>query len=124
MAGIFFIDPIRRLFRERARKARIRKAASWPKAQAHINHWKLLPAGDSSRSFSQTDVIEAAFHFTLNGEYYGGYLTSLPMGRHDAERYATGSPDLTIRYNPANPDEAVVLTEDNTNTLPFQIVSG
>lgn len=122
MAGIFLLDPIRRFLHERARRARIQKAASWPQAQAHINHWKLLPAGDTSQSFSQTDIIEAAFHFTLNGEYYGGYLNSVPMGRHDAERFATGSPDITIRYNSANPDETVVLAEDNSN-LPFQIVS-
>ena len=121
---MFFFDPIRRFFHERARRVRIKDAASWPQTQAHINHWKLLPAGDASQSFSQTDIIEAAFHFTLNGEFYGGYLNSIPMGRHDAEKFATGSPEIIVRYNPANTDRTVVLAEDNKGKLPFQIVSG
>ena len=46
------------------------------------------------------------------------------MGRHEAEKLATGSPDFIVRYNPANPDEVVVLAEDNEGKLPFGIVSG
>lgn len=124
MAGIFFIDSIRRAARERARTKRVQAAANWPKANAHINSWKILPAGDASDSFSNTDYIEAAFHFTLNGEYYGGYANSVPMPHREAERYAVGSPDLIVRYNPANPDQTVVLAEDNRDHLPFQLVSG
>jgi hypothetical protein len=60
----------------------------------------------------------------LNGEYYGGYLRSVPMARREAEKLAVGSPEITARYNPANPDQAVVLAEDNSGKLPFQIVSG
>jgi len=123
MPGIFFLDSLRRAARERARQKRVRTAQSWPQATAEINHWKIVPAGDASDSFTQTDVIEAAFHFTLNGEYYGGYVRSVPMSRREAERLATGSPKLTIRYDPANPDSNVVLTEDN-QTPPFTIVSG
>ena|SRR5205085_1729782 len=124
MAGIFFVDSIRRSLRERARQKRVQTAAAWPQAQAHVNGWKVLAAGDASKSFTETDCIEASFHFTLNGEYYGGYLNSIPMARREAEKLAAGSPEITVRYNPANPDEAVVLAEDNRGKLPFQIVSG
>jgi len=124
MAGIFFVDNIRRALRERARHKRVQTAASWPQATAHINSWKILPAGDASDSFTNTDYIEAAFHFTLNGEYYGGYANSVPMPHREAEKLAAGSPDLIVRYNPANPDETAVLAEDNRGKLPFQIVSG
>jgi hypothetical protein len=124
MAGIFVIDSIRRALRERARAKRVQSAANWPKTTAHINSWKILPAGDASDSFTNTDYIEAAFHFTLNGEYYGGYAYSVPMPHREAEKHATGSPDLTVRYNPENPDQTVVLAEDNRDKLTFQIVSG
>jgi hypothetical protein len=124
MAGIFFVDNIRRALDERARRKRVESAAAWSKATAHVNSWKILPAGDSSGSFTNTDYIEAAFHFTLEGNYYGGYVRSIPMSHREAEKLAVGTPDLTVRYNPANPDQTVVLAEDNRGKLSFQIVSG
>jgi hypothetical protein len=120
----FPIDSIRRSLRESARKKRVRLAAGWPQTTAKVNLWKVLPAGDESESFTQTDFIEGGFSFLLNGEYYGGYLRSVAMGRREAEKLAVGSPSVNVRYNPANPDEAVVLAEDNAGTLPFEVVSG
>jgi hypothetical protein len=123
MAGIFLIDAIRRSLRETARKKRVRLAADWPQAQAVINNWKILPVGEEAESFTQSDCIEAAFSFTLNGEYYGGYVNSVAMGRKEAEKLAVGSPAVNVRYHPANPDQVVVLADDNS-TLPFAIISG
>jgi hypothetical protein len=117
------IDSIRHGLHERARKKRVTLAEGWPQATAEIDIWKILPAGDAAESFTQTDVIEASFHFTLNGEYYGGYVRSVAMGRKEAEKAAVGSPSVNVRYNPANPDQAVVLAEDN-RSFPFGIVSG
>lgn len=110
--------------RENARRRRVQAAAQWPQATAKINLWKVLPVEDKTESFSQTDFIEGGFSFTLNGEYYGGYVRSVAMGRHDAEKMAVGEPALNVRYNPANPDQTVVLAEDNAGMLPFGIVSG
>jgi len=124
MAGIFFVDHIRRVLAERNRQKRVQAAATWPKVAARINHWKVLPAGDASDSFTNTNYIEAAFHFTLRGDYYGGYVKSVPMSHREAEKLATGAPEVMVRYHPANPDETVVLAEDNRGNLPFQIVSG
>ena len=121
MAG-FLIDPIRRAMRESARKKRVRLAAHWPQVTAKVNLWKVLPVGDDPDSFAQTDYIEGGFSFVLNGEYYGGYLRSVAMGRHDAEKLAVGEPSVVVRYNPANPDQTVVLAEDNT-ALPFDVIS-
>jgi hypothetical protein len=117
MAGLSILDPIRRALRENARKKRVRLAAQWPQAQAHVNTWKILPLGDEAESFSRSDFIEAAFHFNLNGEYYGGYLRSVGMAHREAEKLATGSPAVTVRYNPANPDQTVVLAEDNASPI-------
>lgn len=124
MAGIFFIDSIRRALRERARTKRVQAAASWPQINAHINSWKIRPAGDASDSFTNTNYIEAGFHFTIDGEFYGGYANSVPMPHREAEKLATGSPNLSVRYNPANPDQTVVLAEDNRDKLLFEVISG
>lgn len=124
MAGLNPIGAIRRVLEERARRKRVQLAAGWPQATARINGWKVMPAGDDAKSFSESDLIEARFHFHLNGDYYGGYLRSAPMGRRDAEKLAVGEPEVNVRYNPANPDEAVVLAEDNAGKLPFEVVSG
>jgi hypothetical protein len=124
MAGLFLIDSIRRAVRERARRKRVRTAAGWPQITAKVNLWKVLPAGDAAESFTQTDYIEGGFSFLLNDEYYGGYLRSVAMGRREAEKLAVGSPSVMVRYNPANPDQTVVLAEDNAGSFPFEVISG
>jgi hypothetical protein len=123
MAGVFLIDTIKRRLRESARRKRVQLAAGWPQAKAEVNSWKILPVGEEAESFSQSDFIEAGFSFMLDGEYYGGYVRSVAMGRKEAERLALGGPSLNVRYDPANPDEVVVLAEDNA-LLAFAIVSG
>jgi hypothetical protein len=92
--------------------------------EAEINHWQVLSADDEVATTGTPFQIEAGFHFKVNGEYYGGYLRSVAMTHHEAEMKARGEPKVTVRYNPANPDETAVLDEDNPTTLPFRIVSG
>lgn len=121
MSGIF--NSIRRSLREKDRLKRVRAAANWPQAQAAVNSWKILPLGDEAESFSQSDYLEAGFAFVLNGEYYGGYLRSIGMSHKEAERLGVGSPAVTVRYDPKNPDFVVVLAEDNPQ-FPAAIVSG
>jgi len=124
MAGIFFIDAISRRVRRKNREKKLLLAAQWPLAQAEINHWQILAADEDVASPGVTYQIEAGFHFKINGEYYGGYFRSVALTHHEAETKTSGSPAVTVRYNPANPDETAVLAEDNQANLPFRIVSG
>jgi hypothetical protein len=119
MPGIFFIDAIGRWVRRRNRDKKLQLATQWPLTTAEINHWQVLPADEDA-----TYQIEAGFHFKISGEYYGGYFRSVALTHHEAESKATGSPTANIRYNPANPDQTAVLTEDNSDNLPFRIISG
>jgi len=123
MAGIFFIDGIRRWFRRRKREQRLRLAAKWPVTQAEINHWQVLNADEEAAGMGAPYQIESGFHFKVNGEYYGGYLRSVAMGLHEAETKAVGSPIVNVRYDPANPDSTAVFAEDNETTLPFRVFS-
>jgi hypothetical protein len=123
MAGIFFIDGIRRSLRRKARDKKLGFAKSWPMVQAEVNHWQVLNAEEEVATMGASYQLESGFHFMLNGEYYGGYLRSVAMTLHEAETKATGSPKVNVRYNPANPDETAVLAEDNGPNLSFGIVS-
>ncbi len=92
--------------------------------QGEVNHWQVVNADDDVVTTGMPYQIEAGFHFKVNGEYYGGYLRSVPMTHHEAETKAKGEPKVTVRYNPANPDETAVVAEDNRGELPFGVVSG
>jgi Protein of unknown function (DUF3592) len=124
MPGIFFIDAIGRWLRHRNRDKKLRMASQWPLTAAEINHWQVVPADEEVASTGAPYQIEAGFHFKISGEYYGGYLRSVALTHHEAESKAIGSPTANIRYNPANPDQTAVLTEDNPDNLPFRIISG
>jgi hypothetical protein len=125
MAGVFLIDGIRRSLRRSRREKKIASAKSWPVVEAEINHWQVLNADEDVATTGTPFQIEAGFHFKVNGEYYGGYLRSVAMTHHEAEMKAKGEPKVSVRYNPANPDETAVLDEDNSGgTLPFRVVSG
>ncbi len=124
MAGIFLIDYIQRRLRESRRQKLIAQAVSWPQTMAEINRWTIVPVEDESASFSNGHQIEAAFHFRLNGEYHGGYVRSTPMSHNAAERLSNGNPLVTIRYNPADPDQVAVLAQDNSGKLPFDVFPG
>lgn len=124
MAGVFFIDGIRRWLRRRRREKKLGVAKSWPTVQAEINHWQVLNADEDVATMGAPYQIEAGFHFMLKDEYYGGYLRSVAMTLHEAETKGTGNPKVNVRYNPSNPDEVAVMAEDNGNNLPFRVFSG
>jgi Protein of unknown function (DUF3592) len=124
MAGIFLIDGIRKSLRRSRREKKVALAKNWPMAEADINHWQVLNADDDVATTGAPYQVEAGFHFKVNGEYYGGYLRSVAMTHHEAEMKSKGEPKVNVRYNPANPDESVVLAEDNAASVPFGIISG
>ena len=123
MSGLFFIDSIQSwLSRRNLQKIHL-QAAQWPMTTAEVNHWAVVTADKDAASTALPHQIEASFHFTINGEYYGGYFRSVAMTHREAETMAKGNPFVNVRYNPAHPDGAVALPEDNANKLPFRIFS-
>jgi hypothetical protein len=118
--AIPFLDTLLASRRRKALAARAATAQTWPLTTAEINTWKIQLAPEEPGSFSTNYQLEAAFHFTLNGDYYGGYLHSAPMTHHEAETHGTGAPTIHVRYNPTNPDDSLALPTDNPS-LPFQV---
>lgn len=123
MGNVFLLDSVRSWFRHRSLGKRLQLAKSWPLATGEISLYKIVAAEEDADSFATANQIEAAFHFKVNGEYYGGYVRSIGMTHHEAESLAKGNPPIHIRYNPTNPDAVAVLAEDNPDNLPFRILS-
>ena len=121
---MFPFDIIRSRLHHKKQQERVRLAQQWPTVSAEINHWSIVTADQELASSATPHQIEASFHFTVNGEYFGGYLRSVALTHHAAEVAAKGSPTIIIRYDPTNPDSVAVLAEDNSDNLPFQIISG
>ena len=121
---MFPFDQIRSKLQHKKQHERVRQAQQWPTTAAEINHWSIVTADQEIASSATPYQIEARFHFSLNGEYFGGYLRSVALTHHGAEVAAKGSPTINVRYNPANPDSVAVLAEDNVGNLPFPIISG
>ena len=124
MSGIFFVDSIRRWMHGKNREKKLAAAQSWPMTIGEINHWSIVGAEEQYSSSGTPYQIEAAFHFKVNGEYFGGYLRSVAMGHHDAEVNAKGTPEVRVRYDPINPNTVAVLEEDNAGNLGFRVISG
>src|ERR1700735_5655133 len=124
MGGMFLIGGIRRLLRRSRREKRVALANNWPMVEAEVNRWHVQNADPDDATMGAMFRVGAGFHFKVNGEYYGGYLRSVAMTHHEAEMKAKGELRVKVRYNPANPDEAAVLAEDNASGLPFGVVSG
>ncbi len=100
------------------------QARAWPTATGEVNHWEVIAAEGHELTGATPNQIEARFHFSVNGEYYGGYFRSAAMGVHQSETLAKGAPTVNVRYNPSNPDSNIVLPEDNAENLPFRISTG
>jgi hypothetical protein len=120
---MFLFDSIRSKLYHKKQQERVRLAKQWPTVSAEINHWSIVTADQELASSATPHQVEASFHFTVDGEYFGGYLRSVALTHHAAEVGAKGSPTIIIRYDPANPDSVAVLAEDNAGNLPFQIIS-
>lgn len=122
MPSIFL--PISNLLRRRKRDALLAQAASWTPAPAILLKSTVVPKDALAEGTTfQEQQVEAAFSFTLDGTYFGGYARSVAMSDSEAHRALRLIPEdtpITIRYNPANPDQAIALPTDNP-TFPFPL---
>ncbi len=119
-------DWLIRIFRRRNRAKALARAANWPTTTAKLLSSRVVPkdiAADGGTAFQECQ-IESAFYFTLDDSYYGGHLRSTPLSDSKAHRMLRELPEdtpVTIRYNPANPDQTHTLAEDNIGNLPISI---
>jgi hypothetical protein len=128
MPGFFLFDWFLRERRRRERERLLQAANGWPTAKAKLLKPTLVDKDELAEgTVAQTAQIEVPFYFTLDAGFFGGHLRSVPVsdseGRRAMEKLSEGMP-VIVRYNSANPDEAVTLAEDNAGALPFAVWPG
>ena len=123
MAAILNWLPL--LLRRRKREQSLQLAATWPTVTAKLLKSVVIekdPIAEGGTAF-QDRQIESAFYFTLDGSYYGGFLRSVPLSDSEAHRtirLLEEDTPVTVRYNPADPDQTHTLATDNP-TFPVAI---
>jgi hypothetical protein len=126
--GFFVFDAISRMVRGRRRQERLQTAAAWPIAPAKLLVSKLVMKDDLAGGQDVQDTqVEVPYYFSIGDGFFGGFVRSVPCtdseGRRIQRTLLEGMP-INVRYNPANPDEGLVLATDNDGTLPFTVWPG
>ena len=126
--GFFVFDAISRFLRGRKRTQRLQAAAAWPVTTAKLLSSKLVMKDELAEgSAAQDSQVECPYYFSMNGGYFGGHVRSAACsdseGRRIQRQVEEGMP-VSVRYNPANPDETCVLQSDNDGALPFAVWPG
>lgn len=111
----------------RKREKSLAAATAWPRTTARLLKPHLVLKDDAAEGSNiQTHQVEVPFYFHNDLGYFGGHVRSLPVSPSEGERLLrqiVEDAPVEVRYNPANPDEAHVLAEDNQGTLPFAVWS-
>ncbi len=116
MPGLLTLLP--NLLRRRKRNALLSAAVSWPAIPARLLKSTVVPKdplAEEGTAFQESQV-ESAFFFTLSGSYFGGHLRTTPLSDSEGHRLLRELPEdteVTVRYNPENPDQTATLPTDN-----------
>jgi hypothetical protein len=107
--------------RRRKRTQRLEAAPQWPVAQAKLLAGVLVDRDELAEGTAAQDrQLEFPYYFSVaegpEAGFFSGYLRSAPGSDGEMRRLqkvvAEGTP-VTVRYNPANPDDGCVLARDN-----------
>ena len=118
-----------RLVRGRKRAQKLQAAKGWPTVTAKLLTSTLVMKDVAAEGTSdvQDSQVECPYYFTIAEGFFGGHVRSVPCtdseGRRMQRQMVEGMP-VTVRYNPANPDEGCVLGGDNVGALPFVVWPG
>src|SRR5882762_9079075 len=124
MGGNSLFEAVSAWLRRRRVAKTLQLAQGWAQTTGEVLSWMRVPADPDVASFSAPEQIEAKYYFTVNGEYFGGLFRSVALSRSETAAIHAATPKVQVRYDPANPDSAVVLAEDNVGNLPFRVLSG
>ena len=125
---MFLFDWLLRMRRRKKRDELLAAARDWPVATA-----KLLPGVLVDRDMLaegtvvQDRQVEFPYYFTLEQGYFGGHVRTVPCSEGEARRLMKQVPEgtlVTVRYNPANPDEGCVLAADNEGAMVVGVWEG
>lgn len=95
---------------------RVREASQWPTATGALSYCRLLVHEGSGRYRPTTYHYDLAYVYVVDGKLYTGTrlaVTGNEADRDEIERFKLTHPagtPLIVRYDPANPEEAILDT--------------
>ena len=117
-----------RMRRRKQREERLAAARAWPAAAAKLLPGVLVDKDELAEgTVAQDRQVEFPYYFTLESGYFGGHVRTAACSEGEARRLMKQVPEgtaITVRYNPANPDEACVLAGDNAGALVVGVWEG
>ncbi len=127
----FLLSGITRAMRRRKREQKLAMAAQWPTAKAKLLAGVPVDKDELAEgTLAQDRQLEFPYYFSLAtgtaAGFFSGYMRSAAASDGEARRLQKQIPEgteVTVRYNPENPDEGCVLASDNAQ-LAFGIWEG
>lgn len=123
----FLFGGISKAMRRRRREQRLAAAVQWPTATAKLLKGVLVDKDELAEgTLAQDRQIEFPYYFSLEAGIFSGYMRSAACSEGEARRLEKQVPEgteVTVRYNPENPDEGCVLVRDNAG-LGFGVWEG
>jgi hypothetical protein len=114
-----------RILRRRSLARDLSAAASWPTASAKLLKGEAVVKDELAEgTLAQQYQLECGFYFELPAEFFGGHLRSVPCSESEGRRWSNDIAEgvqVTVRYDPSDPDRAIALAKDNEGSLPFRI---
>ena len=98
------------------RGRRSSKGRDWPSCQGHV---------ESCKSYSHEEgvTVKIGYSYSVNGEYYAGYLEQAFYSDASADRLTAAlkeGQEVTIRYKANKPDKSLLLEEDQPHLRLLQ----
>ena len=125
MRDSVFLGWIFRAVRRRGRERELQEAAGWPTTTAKLLAGNVVTRDELAEGTSaQTTQVEFQYYFSLNEEFFGGYLRSVACSDSEGRRWLRDVPEgtlVTVRYDPKDSDKTHALARDNAGKLPFAI---
>ncbi len=114
-----------RAVRKRERERDLLAAETWPTAAAKLLAGNVVQRDELAEgTVVQSTQIEFQYYFSLEDDFFGGYLRSVPCSDSEGRRWLREVPEgtvVTVRYDPADRDKTHALQRDNEGKLPFAI---
>jgi hypothetical protein len=114
-----------RAIRKRGRERDLLAAEAWPTVMAKLLAGNVVQRDELAEGTSvQTTQIEFQYYFSLDEDFFGGYMRSVACSDSEGRRWLREVPEgtlVTVRYDPADKDKTHALQRDNEGKLPFAI---
>lgn len=101
-------------------RLKVRRAAAWPVEVAHMQSSGVALSSGGGQPGAAAYYAELRYSYTVQGTSHEGSVRRRFMRKESAEAWIqkfTTADVLTVRYNPGNPADSVLLEGDQVDTV-------